>query len=405
MNFITFVKLLTAFLLLTFFSACSDSIPPPDLTGKYQPGAETLELRDGNKWIQVRIWYPSLEGSNNKLMASDAHSLTAFSEVIGLPEFLMGSEEASRSSLNVPIAYGRFPIIIFNHGLMSYARQNTSQFEQLASHGYIVFSIANPGESMVVVRDNGEVIHANRDGIAWQAFQKQRQGSESAAADLQRLLKAARNHQNFIDFKTKMSELSQGATFKDMLPLLDVVYSHNQILLNALPNIDKGILSSKLEGHLDLENIGVYGHSFGAIVSGQLTMRDARIKAAIGLDAPMLNSGNGTYKPFDKPVCFAYADALEYGDSIIEFDGINRPLLESPGSCEVRFEQSAHYNFTDLNQVTALRYSPMLGEVDNSLMSSNLEQLLLAFFNTHLKGTAELSDLKLAGVEMRMKTP
>ncbi|NRA59767.1 MAG: hypothetical protein HRU25_02420 [Psychrobium sp.] len=38
----------------------------------------------------------------------------------------------------------KFPVLIFNHGLYLVAEQNTILMEHLASHGYVIFSIAHP---------------------------------------------------------------------------------------------------------------------------------------------------------------------------------------------------------------------------------------------------------------------
>ncbi len=42
----------------------------------------------------------------------------------------------------------------------------------------------------------------------------------------------------------------------------------------------------------------------------------------------------------------------------------------------------------------------MLGDVDNALMAHNLETLLLAFFDTHLKNKNKLKGIQLKGVEL-----
>jgi len=395
-----FAVALTGLILITILSACSDSISPPKLSGPWLPGATSFELHKGDKWMQIRAWYPSKEESENKLLSSDEHTISAFSELIGLPEFLMGSEDVSRSNLEVETADGKFPVLIFNHGLMSYARQNMSQFEQLASNGYVVLSLANPGDSMVVVRGNGEVVIPGEDSVAYQALEKQKEDSEELAPQLQHDIAKIKTSKDFAEFSENMKVLAENPVFAPMSSIFNSVLENNLLLIDSLDAIQEGKIKTALAGHLDLNNIGAYGHSFGAIMSGLLGMGNPQVKAIVGMDAPQLNLGNINYKPLSIPACYVYADELNYADEIIKFNKINQPLLKQPGSCEALFKESAHYNFTDLNLVPPLRYSPMLGDVDNALMASNLETLLLSFFDTHLKQKNNMQRLSLQEVEL-----
>ena len=58
---------------------------------------------------------------------------------------------------DAPVAAGRFPLVIFNHGLMSYPRQNTALMEWLAARGYIVMSLAHPGDGADLPTEHGTI--------------------------------------------------------------------------------------------------------------------------------------------------------------------------------------------------------------------------------------------------------
>ncbi len=396
------IKTLLAVLFLLSLLHCAGSVPPPGLSGPWKAGSTSLELENGDKWFQVRVWYPTQEVSEDKLLSNDPYTIQAFSDIFGVPSFLLGDPEKSRSGSNVRIAPGKFPVILFNHGLLSYERQNISQFEQLASHGYIVLSLSTPGESAVVVRVNGEAIYMDKEGVAYGAYKAQSKNAKTIAPVLKRDVDQAKEAATFPDYADRMAVLARDPAFSGMLPLLDTVYRNNTVLLDQLPEINRGKLKSEISGHMDLGHIGAFGHSFGSIISGMLAMKDERVRAVMGFDAPQLNVRSDHYTPFQVPVCYAYADELTLGRQTIEFNGINRPLLAAKGSCEALFEKSAHYNFSDLNQLSFLRYTPMLGKVDNAMMAKNLEVLLLAFFNTHLKGKDELQAVQLKGVELNL---
>lgn len=396
------IRLLLTLIIMFGLAACSETLPPPALSGPWKAGAATFEIHDGEHWAQIRAWYPTAQESAQKMLASDEFSIRAFARSVGMPRFLMGEPDISRSNLGVAVATGRFPVLIFNHGLMSYERQNTTQFEQLASHGYVVLSVANPGVSMVVVRDNGEVIDVDERGAAFQALQKQKDGAKAYAPALLADVKRAQESGDFAHYREAMATLADNPVFKPMQPVFAAAYANNRLLLASLPSIQQGKIATPLAGHLDLENLGAFGHSLGSILSGQLAGGGFGIKAAFGMDAPQLNLGVAEYRPFGVPVCYTYADELKYAGENIAMHYINRPLLKRAGSCEAVFAHSAHYNFTDLNLVKALRFTPMLGKVDNALMADNLEKLLLAFFDEHLKGKTSLATLHLDQVELRV---
>jgi predicted dienelactone hydrolase len=395
-------KFIPVVVFFTTLAACSASIPPPELDGSWSVGATVFELNNEKEWFQVRAWYPSNQKSAETLLSSDKLTNEAFSEVMGIPNFLITGDTPSRSSIDVVAAEGTYPVIIFNHGLMSYARQNTTQFEQLASHGYIVMSVANPGVSMLVVRQNGDVVKPTKDSVAYQALENQRENFKQLAPQLKKDVQNSKASNGFTEFSTNMETLAENPIFAPISDVFPSVLANNLLLIDSLQSIQGGDVETLLKGHLDLQHVGAYGHSFGSIVSGILAMESPVIKAIVGLDAPQLNLASIEYKQINIPACYIYADALEYGGELIDFNRINKPLLNKAGSCEALFKESNHYNFTDLNLIPPLRYSSMLGDVNNDLMASNLEILLLAFFDTHLKQKDVLQNLALEQVELNL---
>ncbi|WP_019419845.1 alpha/beta hydrolase [Paenibacillus sp. OSY-SE] len=59
----------------------------------------------------------------------------------------------------------------------------------------------------------------------------------------------------------------------------------------------------RFTGRMDMENVGMFGHSFGGATSVQMLMTDSRIKAAINLDGGL------------------------FGQLRIPADGVKKPLL------------------------------------------------------------------------------
>ena len=70
-----------------------------------------------------------------------------------------------------------YPVLIFSHGYeIGFFAQNTVQMEELASHGYVVFSVGHAYESSIVFDGEGNSIGTNKSRIG--AFYKE--GEETA---------------------------------------------------------------------------------------------------------------------------------------------------------------------------------------------------------------------------------
>lgn len=96
--------------------------------------------------------------------------------------------------------------------------------------------------------------------------------------------------------------------------------------------------------------------------------------------------------------CFAYGDIGQSKDTDSNFAWINQPVAKAVGGCEMLFKDAGHMNFTDLNQLPILKRFGVLGPVDNTLMRQNLNIVLPAFFNQHLRQQGQIS--KLEGTEL-----
>ncbi|MBN2246460.1 MAG: hypothetical protein JW755_11520 [Candidatus Aminicenantes bacterium] len=71
----------------------------------------------------------------------------------------------TNSSRDVPISSKekKYPVLIFSHGWGEHYSQNTILMEELASHGYIVFSIAHHYECKFSSYPDGRFIYIEMD--------------------------------------------------------------------------------------------------------------------------------------------------------------------------------------------------------------------------------------------------
>lgn len=360
-------RVVAAIIVLTIVASSStlflDSLLPvfvlPNPTGEYNIGTTAFELTDQERnetftadtddlrRILVQAWYPTddVTGLNR---APYMYNPSAFSTGIqqgwGLPSIIVShfSLTVTHSYEDAPLsdAEATFPVLLFSHGYGGVIMQNTVLMEELASHGYVVFSIAHPYESLVTAFPNGDVIYE--------------------------------------DDKDAFDNIGSS---------LDIWANDTLFLVNQLEITSNPDIPSIFWGKLDFSRIGALGHSFGGTTAEQVCLADTRLQAGISFDSPhgnLARTANMT-KPF---MLFFGPD---YGNPEMNDTVFN--LSES--TCYGLYVNGTrHYNFGDMNIWSSLLKSfGLLGSIDGYRMLEILTEYVVAFFDTHLMGeTSSLLD-------------
>lgn len=333
-----------------------DSILPvfqlPTPSGEYAIGTVTFELTDTNRnetftsdptdhrRILIKAWYPS-DDVTGYAMAPYVDSPEQFSTGIqqswGFPT-IMTSHFAlikTHSYINAPLseAQDNYPVLIFSHGYGGLIMQNTVLMEELASHGYVVFSISHSYEAAVTSFPDGSVIY---------------EATEETYADLPNSLQIWAN---------------------------DTVFLVDQLEIADNPNIP-----SLLHGGMNLGLIGAFGHSFGGTTSEEVTLTDPRIDVGISFDSPHGQRANtlNMIKPY----------MLLFGPDFGNPQMNDTVYKNSNSTCYgLYINGTRHHNFADENIWSPmLRNFGLLGSIDGHRMLQLLNDYVLAFFDEHLKG-------------------
>ncbi len=338
--------------------------------------------RDGEhpRLVPVIAYYPASPTSAPREPALDEPLRDALSELTKVPRLLLrpGESFAVRDAAPAP---GRYPVVVFNHGLGSFQKQSASLLQELASHGYVALSVGHPSESLVVQHADGTLVRWRRDLPAWRAVEaglKDLEGSVREAAPLIERCRRARAPSELRDAMTALAALPGYA------PLPEVMgrwADDTRAVIGALATLDV----RPLAGLLDPGAVGVFGHSLGGMVSGLLAMSEARVRAGINFDGAQLPVENVPYA-LAAPFCFVYADATTVGATTVVNEGMNDALAQAgpKGSCGVCVVGAAHLNFTDMNNRASMARA--LGPIDRAAMARTLRALTVGFFDHHLKG-------------------
>ena len=294
-------------------------------SGPYKVGTQIIHMVDENRkaWytsgltgsreMMVRVWYPAmLKESDKKAPYNYNESLIAdlIADGFGIPRTIMRTINKidGNSWLNATPLNQQFPVLIFSHGHGALKTQNTTQMEELASHGYVLFSTDHTYDAGLSVFPENKVIR-NKTDIPEDISDKEKWG---------------------------LREIQLNYRVGDV-----------QFLLDEMEN--SAFLPQSLQNILNLDNIGIFGHSFGGATSVVASLKDDRIDATLGLDAWFLPIPSTLIKKnLNKP--FVHLGQVEWKekDNYLKLD----TLASSNSAQSLRFDVqgSTHYDFSDFSQ-------------------------------------------------------
>ena len=160
----------------------TDTLPSP--SGKYFVGVTYLSFVDNNRKelfdnkqeskreITVKAWYPSDTESNHEPYFLKAEADFAL-KYLQFPQIY--KDLITNSSRDVPLSSreNKYPILIFSHGFGEHYSQNSILMEELASHGYIVFSISHHYECKFSSYPDGRLIYIDMNSLRLQKIMQE----------------------------------------------------------------------------------------------------------------------------------------------------------------------------------------------------------------------------------------
>lgn len=366
----------------------TESLPKPTGTYfvgvTYQSFVDTTrkELFDNtqqkNREIAVKVWYPSDIHSDFEtyLLPAESEFATTYLQFPELYKTLR-----TNSSRDVPLSSKEreYPVLIFSHGLGEHYSQNTILMEDLASHGYIVFSIAHLYECKFSSFPDGRFVYIDMNSHRLQKIMGEMANPE-AMATLQRFPSACNDEERlqvFIDFEKLLpTGLSESPKYwaEDISFLIDQ--------LNGINN-ENEIVKNKL----NLNRLGVFGMSLGGLASLEASLFDNRIKASVNMDGGL--NGLLLKSEMDIPVMFLNSKKFSGYGTIFT----NRSKADS---YSFTVKHSDHYNFSDYSIYPVPMVQSLLGTIDGTQTIKIMNAMVLNFFDKYLKEKHDIDLIKKA---------
>ena len=128
-------------------------------TDPTRPEPFTTDSVDHRELV-VQIWYPTTgQGAPQPYMDS-SEPIRILAERLHVSTFLLGNvaRAPTHALRDAPAAEGNFPVLINPAGLLVFRDASLFWIEELASHGYVVVGLDQPGTSAATVLSGGRVI-------------------------------------------------------------------------------------------------------------------------------------------------------------------------------------------------------------------------------------------------------
>ncbi|MGH9958034.1 MAG: alpha/beta hydrolase family protein, partial [Pyrinomonadaceae bacterium] len=385
-------KFLSATTLLVFLNitiaTAQWTVKLPQPSGPYQIGTTYFALVDetrpeaftddpkDHRELLVRCWYPaqSVAGARPEpFWGKDTKEIgTLLAQFMRLPKTAFDDLAVvqSHAYTDVPLSNSksRYPVVLFSHGYIpGFLSQNSAQMEELASHGYVVFSIGHSYETVANIFPDGRVVPFSQA----------------------RLMAFAQGAGKTRELNVKYAAATEPAEKEDLIkqivagwPLLHeslrVWAADVSFVLDELERMNSGKRTSNFASKLDLKRIGIFGMSFGGATAGQFCAVDKRCRAGINLDG--LQSGDLIDRPMERPFMFMQSEDAR---------NVNRLFFERAknDAYYVVVKGTKHFNYSDFSLFSPdYRKVGILGAIEGERMERIMNDYLLAFFDKYLRG-------------------
>lgn len=384
-----------------FASVPAAAVPKPD--GAYSVGVVRAEFVDSSRRLDTAdptsgprrlpaiVWYPAnaRAAGGTALMEGDAAAVTvpaiarnfgyALEELHAMTFLRMDVHAGAPPARHSP----GFPVVVFSHGFFLYPEQNSVLASRLASHGYIVVSIAHPGDAADVRLDDGRIIATKL-------------GSEGDDPRLAAALKVlvggtdlAARREALTSYAAALPATRIGRSFAEWRD--DTLAVAKALIDGNAPRVLRDVLVAA-----DRSRLAFAGMSFGGATAATSCKLVDACRAAVNLDGQNFDPDLFD-RPVERPLLLMLSDWTRYS----LFEGQPREADFSPNDLayeswraagegrdvmRVRLEGIRHMGFTDL---VALLDGPKrearVGEIDGDEALSAIGDLVLAFLDAKVR--------------------
>lgn len=384
--------------------------PLPKPSGQYAVGVRTFEIADASRLgvfgarpdeprrLLVRVWYPAgdvsgLQPAPYFTRAETASTAQSIGALVGFPPFFTYVRHVQTNSYaDAPLLpnAANLPVAIYSHGYTSHLNQNTVLMEELASHGYIAYSIQHTYDSSATAFPNGDVVPMETELTETVANEADRptQADAFGGDTLDKRLNALLAFQEY-SLKTG----SRIATKSTQTWMADRLFLHDTLQKSPPANV------AEIARAGNLQKVAELGMSFGGAIAGELCMYDTRCAVGVNMDGGnfpfsatnadepvpflMLHSDPSyLYQAYDKPVPVTGPRSFnEFSYERIATAG------SRPDVYRISIKDTRHLGISDFGLfVGDTVRGEVFGSAPASTMISAQNDFILGFLEKHMRG-------------------
>lgn len=335
--------------------------------------------------VKVVAWYPTAAASKNRAgprapyLRESLVEARTFASVVRAPGVFDDlADVQTHAVVDDALAPGssKLPVLVFSHGYTGLVSAYTSLLEDLASHGFIVLSIAHPYEVVATSLSNGTIVTML-----------------DSAGGMRRGILDVLNEWN--DEDSTMARVTRASDAAEQLRILreylgSVPRTHavidrwvkdTRLVLDNLPVLPAATTAGRLARRADMTRLGILGHSMGGVVAGEFCVVDARCRAGLNLDG-IPQSGTMIDAKMKRPFMMVYsARPGRLGAS----DAIYRRGASPYYRVDV--DSTRHADFSDMNFWGGpLRRFGITGAIAPERASELTRLIVREYFNHELRG-------------------
>ena len=383
--------------------------PLPKPTGPYAVGSRYFYLIDKDRpdlispdphdyrAISLQVWYPAEPGPDDPLiLLNDRRLIEGYVQEGALDPTILTewAMKPTHSFLKAKPAKAKIPIPVILYSSSGVMNANTFLSEELASHGYIVFSIGHPywcefyfdaeGKTTPLDKNNEYYKQLWKEEGSWQVLKIKKEITLAKTLEDRPVLYQKLNQA----MPTEASDLRLWGE--------DIAFVVEQLKeMNSKTGFFKGIM--------DVHRIGVMGYSKGGAAAGQYCLSaDDRCKAGVNLGGFMF--ADIVEKNLKKPFMFMThiepwaPNGFPIGESFFE--------RAENSAYMIAFRDALHGNFCDMTLAKKyIKLEGIVGPIDGEKFLNIMNYYVRTFFDKYVKevpGTA-IEDLSAKYPEIIFK--
>lgn len=325
----------------------------------------------GPRRFVAQVWYPADAIPDETVPWNDDWDVVApaLSRTLGLPSWFLNHTRFTKSHAGdaVPIESGSFPVVIYSHGWTGFRSIAINQVEHLVSNGYIVIAPDHTFGAVATRLGDDDVIYADPAALP----EREEVGA-----------------QVYDEAATALVDTFSG----DIISILDGLFEG-----------DDGPFAP-IAAAVDLNKVGIYGHSTGGGAAIKTCLIDERCHAVLGLDAwvePLTQ--RDLQETIDVPALYMRSDGWRGTPNDALLQGI--AARGSSISYVLGVEGAGHNDYvaTPFLSPVAARLG-LKGPISSGRVVTIIDNYLLGFFDTYLlsTGSAALDTVSFSEVTLQI---